>query len=262
MARNNAKQAPSTSERVLSRIEIESGVNRLRARIEELDQLIKDKPEYDSAQVQKVQSKLTETILAIYGDQSRRIAEIPRLKYPNDYWNYCERPELQKDFIDNLPKALAWVESHIESLEESLHENLPRNIVEADLWSHIHPAIVSLCKRKFEDTHFADSVETAMKAVNQRVKVHFKNETGKEVDGTPLMQQAFSPNDPKIELADLNTISGKDEQLGYMNIYAGAMQGIRNPKAHANLEIDSKRAIHLLFLSSLLMYRLDDANVT
>ena len=45
-----------------------------------------------------------------------------------------------------------------------------------------------------------------------------------------------------------------------MEIFAGAMTGIRNPKAHSNIiDIDEKRAIHLIYLASLLMYKLDEA---
>jgi Protein of unknown function (Hypoth_ymh) len=57
----------------------------------------------------------------------------------------------------------------------------------------------------------------------------------------------------------MSSTSGRDEQLGYMGISAGAMTDIRNPKAHSNIEIDEKRATHLLYLASLLMYKLDEA---
>jgi len=43
-----------------------------------------------------------------------------------------------------------------------------------------------------------------------------------------------------------------------MQIYAGAMIGIRNPKAHANITIDAKRAKHHLHLASLLAYCFDE----
>ena len=39
------------------------------------------------------------------------------------------------------------------------------------------------------------------------------------------------------------------------------MTGIRNPKAHSNITIDPLRAIHFLYLASLLMYRIDEAGV-
>jgi uncharacterized protein (TIGR02391 family) len=126
-------------------------------------------------------------------------------------------------------------------------------------WSNLHPKVVELGKPRFEANHFADCVEASFKEVNDRVKSMVKTRTGQENDGVPLMKQALSPNGPIISLADMSTSSGKSEQQGYMEIFAGAMTGIRNPKAHSNIVIDEKRAIHLLYLASLLMYKLDDA---
>ena len=44
-----------------------------------------------------------------------------------------------------------------------------------------------------------------------------------------------------------------------MQIFAGAMQGIRNPKAHENLYIQKDAAIKRLILASLLMDKVDEA---
>lgn len=56
----------------------------------------------------------------------------------------------------------------------------------------------------------------------------------------------------------LETVTGKILQQGDMQIAAGAMLGIRNPKAHDNVDIDETRAIHFLFLASLLLQKLDE----
>ena len=64
-----------------------------------------------------------------------------------------------------------------------------------------------------------------------------------------------NPN-PIIYLADLSNDSGKNIQDGYMYLFAGAVSGIRNPKAHENIEISLERATHLIFLLSLLMHKL------
>lgn len=260
MPTKKTNSQPSYSEKFLSTTEIETGIRLLTKRRDDLKELLEQSPAFDSAHVAKAQTKLKETLTTIYGPTSRRVAEIPNLKNP--VWHYmAEDEELQNDFKEQLPKAIGWVESHIESLEEQLEEESPTKSDSESLWTLVHPTIVNLCKKKFEDHHYADSVETAFKAVNERVKMHVKKQSGKELDGTSLMQQAFSPNSPIIVLADQSTLSGKDEQAGYMAIYAGAMQGVRNPKAHGNLTITSKRAMHLLFLASLLMHRLDDASV-
>jgi uncharacterized protein (TIGR02391 family) len=131
----------------------------------------------------------------------------------------------------------------------------------ANFWSIIHPTIVVVAKSKFEDGYFADAVESALKEVNKRIKDYVKSETGRELDGASLMNHAFSLERPVIILDDLNTDTGQNIQKGYMQIFAGSMTGIRNPKAHDNINIEEARAIHFLFLASLLMYNLDEANV-
>ena len=133
-----------------------------------------------------------------------------------------------------------------------------KSITIGDFWHTIHPNITKIARPRFEAKHLADAVEAAAKEVNDRVKSIVKTRTGKDDDGSSLMKLAFSLNSPIITLADLSTRSGKDEQLGYMEIFSGTMTGIRNPKAHSNLVIDEKRAIHLLYLTSLLMYKLDE----
>jgi uncharacterized protein (TIGR02391 family) len=82
--------------------------------------------------------------------------------------------------------------------------------------------------------------------------------TGKEFDGADLMQRAFSPNAPVIRLADLSIEDGRNIQQGYMQLFAGSMTGVRNPKAHSNIVIDAPRAIHLLHLASLLHFVFDE----
>ncbi len=128
-------------------------------------------------------------------------------------------------------------------------------------WDIIHPLIISVSKNKFNHSFYADSVESAFKEVNTRVKKYHKLKKRIELDGAELMNHAFSAQNPSIILDDLSTESGKNIQIGYMQIFVGSMIGIRNPKAHENIVIDKARAIHFLFLSSLLMWKLDEANI-
>jgi uncharacterized protein (TIGR02391 family) len=126
-------------------------------------------------------------------------------------------------------------------------------------WSLIHAKVISAAKARFDAAHYADAVEAALKELNTVVKEMVKKKTGQELDGAPLMLKAFSPNLPVlVSLDDISTESGRNIQQGYMQIFAGAMTGIRNPKAHENVTITRERAIHFLFLSSLLFYKLDE----
>jgi uncharacterized protein (TIGR02391 family) len=134
---------------------------------------------------------------------------------------------------------------------------------QANLWNLVNKNIVELSMKKFEDGHYADAVESAFKSVNKCVKDLVKAKTGNEMDGVSLMREAFGFNlqkdkHPIILLDDLEDESGKNIQEGYMQIFAGSMQGIRNPKAHDNIDISKERAMHQIILASLLMHKLDE----
>src|SRR5260221_13132013 len=106
---------------------------------------------------------------------------------------------------------------------------------EDSFWSLLHERVVKTAKSRFDAGHYADSVEAALKELNSVMKNLVKKSTGKELDGADLMHQALSPKNPIVVLDDLGTESGRNQQMGYMEIFAGAMTGIRNPKAHENL---------------------------
>lgn len=131
----------------------------------------------------------------------------------------------------------------------------------AAFWSIVHPAIVRVARNRFEDSDFSDAVESSLKEVNKRVKDYVNAHIGQELDGASLMNRAFSFDHPIITLDNLQTTTGQNIQKGYMQIFAGSMTGIRNPKAHDNISITESRAIHFIFLASLLMHKLDEANV-
>lgn len=126
------------------------------------------------------------------------------------------------------------------------------------IWELLHPTVAALAKPRFEAGHFADAVEAVLKEVNTTVKLIYQTARGQELDGVPLMRKAFTPSDPVIVLDDLSTETGRSIQQGHMELFAGAMAGIRNPKAHQNITITPERAIHHFFVASLLFYKLDE----
>ena len=128
----------------------------------------------------------------------------------------------------------------------------------SSIWDNIHPQIVSVAKGRFDDSYYADAVEAAFKEVNTRVKGIYKNRTSVEKDGAKLMQSAFSPQNPIIKLGDISTETGTNVQQGYMEMFVGAMIGIRNPKAHSNQTLSKADAIRKLHFASMLMYKLDN----
>ena len=109
----------------------------------------------------------------------------------------------------------------------------------------------------FRDRHYARAVEEAFKYLNNAVK----EKSGRtEGDGASLMQAVFSANAPILLLNAFQSKSEKDEQLGYMQIFAGSMTGIRNPRAHDHELVDEPDvALELLVLANHLMRQLNAA---
>ena len=125
-------------------------------------------------------------------------------------------------------------------------------------WQLVHPRGAELARPRFEAGFFGDAVEASYKEVNDAVKRIVRDAGVRELDGAKLMYAAFSPDKPVIRLTALETDTDKNIQQGYMQIMAGAMTGIRNPKAHGNLNPDANRALHLICLASLLMHKVDE----
>lgn len=128
----------------------------------------------------------------------------------------------------------------------------------SDVWLLIHPEIAEVSRKRMTDGYYADAVEAACKAVNSRVREIVFNKTSEELDGAKLMRRAFSLNNPIIKIVPLDNRSGQDTQQGYMDIFAGIMTGIRNPKAHENETITKEDAFRKLIMISLLMYKIDN----
>jgi len=74
-----------------------------------------------------------------------------------------------------------------------------------------------------------------------------------DLDGTELMEHVFSLRTPVLRVAnDLTTDTGRSEQLGTMSMAIGAIQWVRNPRAHEIRADDPTRAIeYIAFLSML-----------
>jgi uncharacterized protein (TIGR02391 family) len=175
---------------------------------------------------------------------------------PDERYEEHQRANDLKHGIDVLASLIEQLD-----MEMALESPSRPSMVSSDdiVWSLLHAKVTTSAKARLDAGHYADAVEAAFKELNTVVKEMVRKKTGQEYDGASLMMKAFSPNAPVlVALDDLSTESGNNIQQGYMQIFAGAMTGIRNPKAHENLTITKERAIHLLFLASLLFHKLDE----
>jgi len=198
-----------------------------------------------------------ETIEAAFGEASNHYTTFIgpiRIHFSDGddtYDHYAEARDAEA-----LKRRIGVLRSLIEQIDIEIGFEAPPPA--QDFWSDLHASVTSVAKGRFEAKNYADAVEAAFKQVNATIKEHVKRRLGVELDGAALMQKAFSPTAPLITIGDLGTESGKNIQQGYMQLYTGAMIGIRNPKAHDNITIDALRAKHFLYFASLLAQRFDE----
>ena len=109
----------------------------------------------------------------------------------------------------------------------------------------------------FVDGHYSSAVENAFKCLNNAVK----EKSGlSQADGDSLMREAFSAKSPILKFNSFQSQSDVSEQRGYMQIFAGVMAGIRNPRAHEHEIVDDPEvALEMLIIANHLMRKLEDS---
>ncbi len=113
------------------------------------------------------------------------------------------------------------------------------------------PDLNATCRTLFRDGHHARAVEEAFKFLANAVKGRSGEPTR---DGQDLMLHVFSLENPVLRLSDLRRVSERDEQAGYRFMFAGAMTGIRNPRAHEHtLRDQADVALEMLVMANHLM---------
>jgi len=123
-------------------------------------------------------------------------------------------------------------------------------------------ALKKKTEKLFKDGHHARAVEEAYKLLDNLVKKR-AGLSHTDLTGAKLMQNVFSANSPALRLNEGVSASEKDEQQGYMQIFAGCMTGIRNPRAHeSDWEDTEQRALQLLALANHLIERTSMAEKT
>jgi uncharacterized protein (TIGR02391 family) len=118
-----------------------------------------------------------------------------------------------------------------------------------------HSVIKQVSKNHFMNGEYRSAVLDAMIQLEEMIKIKAKlpkDDRGNELFGCSLMYTVFNSNIPILKWSKLERQNEKDELSGYSHIFAGAVQGIRDPKAHMIFEQRPLRALQLLTLASLL----------
>lgn len=122
----------------------------------------------------------------------------------------------------------------------------------------LHPVIMENAYQLYRNGHLREAVLNSITAVYDFIR----DRTGSEEDGDRLIGQVMSPTNPVIILSELESESGQNDQKGFMQIYKGAYQGIRNPKAHSlTHDLNELKAAQYLVFASLLARRVEEATI-
>ncbi len=160
---------------------------------------------------------------------------------------------------------LAMIDDLLASLEKiyKIDPNIVFNLL------NLHPVIRKTSEKLFKDGHYSQAIFEAYKALINHVKERSKKKT---LDGQELMRKVFDveydrktlkiTRKPILQLNDLQTREDMDEQIGFMHLFLGAVEGIRNPKAHGIIDQkDPFKTLEYLSFASLLAKRVDEAKL-
>lgn len=120
----------------------------------------------------------------------------------------------------------------------------------------LHPKIIEHALQKYQDGHLRNAVLDSVIAVFDLIR----QKAGLDEDGDELVGKAFSLTKPYLILSEIESDSGKNDQKGFMQIFKGVYQGVRNPKAHSlSGNLTEVEAAQYLVLASLLARRIEEA---
>jgi len=120
----------------------------------------------------------------------------------------------------------------------------------------IHPRIAAACVNLYRDGYYADAVLRAFLALERFVQ---EKSGRQDLNGSALMEQAFSPNGPALAFNALADQSDRDERRGMMLLFQGSVFAFRNPRAHKSPDDLPERALGAIVFFSFLARRLEEA---
>lgn len=248
----------------LSFAQTKNAIPKLQRRIDELASLRPESlsgKEGDNA-LEACVSKINATLRDIYGLETIEYQEY-QISYLNAYntGRYLETaeyrtrmPYIKENILSAISRLMVALDLLKEQIQDADATNVDR-VVRAYEGLELHTEIARAASKLFSDGHYANAVEAAVKALNGLVRLR----SGLEQDGVSPMEQAFSPKSPVLKFNPLADTSDKDEQKGFMQMFCGAVSGLRNPRAHGFINDDPERALEFIAFVSLLAKLLDQA---
>lgn len=174
--------------------------------------------------------------------------------------------KMREAYLSDLESARGFLEAAIDQIRRKGLANVyeggpaggPASSKLSYDFSKIHPRVRNECESLFATGHYSEAIRKAFTVLE--VMVREKSRLDKS--GKALMGEVFRLNEPIIRLNGLGDQSERDEQEGFMFLFMGSMEGIRNPKSHDLIDQrDPIRTLEYLAIASLLARRVDEGKV-
>ena len=195
------------------------------------------------------------------------IIQLPRARISLQYVNYLidsgkiqteSQIEKTSTFLAIIQKILSvdkiTTEDEIRAQETKEEENEKLAL----LIELLDPWVLEHSFEQFKNGQYRDAVLNSFIALGDLLR----DKTGVPLDGSALATSVLSLKNPKIILSDIDTDSGINDQIGFMQILQGSFTGIRNPKAHSiRHDLNENKTIQYLVLASLLARRINEGTI-
>lgn len=250
--------------KTFSQEEMEKIIIKIERRLSELRELDINSIQINDPSLRSLETSINLLISDIFGFGTPEYSNYSIKKfYQGSY--YTNRDLTINEYRAGVEIGLNEAISDLSSIKNNLTEKLNdlknkpyNNILKAYEKLDLHPDIAKASNKLYQDGHYANAVEDAVKALNSLVqrKCGISN-----MDGYKLMQNVFNQNTPKLKFNELKDQSDKDEQNGFMYLFSGAVTGIRNPRAHKIIKDEPERALEFIAFISLLAKLTEDAKL-
>ncbi len=243
--------------------EIDPAIVKLRRRLEEVRALAKSGVRYNDESVTIVASKISSTILDVFGPDSPEFREHQYYRIWHGPMNLMadaasRQRSVEGGFVDT-EKVLEGLISGIEEKRADLNVDPTARVRAAFDQLDLHPRIADVASDLYRGGNFRNAVLDATIALTNLVKEKSREQ---DRDGVDLMRHVFSPRAPVLAFNDLADVSDRDEQEGLMNLFVGAVQALRNPRAHDVQQDTAEYALECIAFLSFLAKRLARARRT
>lgn len=243
--------------------------DKMRAAIGKIDRRVVELRAFDPADVSDrkdvrittLETAMEQFLLSTFGIgtiEYARYRDITSIDAASYNMNGTPIGEVRKGLVRGRDRAIAILEQIKVHFEEELADGSGgggEKILRAYGALDLHPEIARAASDLYRDGYYANAIEDSVKALNAFVRLR----SGLDEDGDTLMRKAFTPHGPVLAFNALADDSDRNEQKGFMELFAGAVAGLRNPRAHKIVKDDPERALEFIAFVSLLAKLADDA---